>query len=404
MNPTPTRLEIKDIECPHCHQKFALSEAVQRSLADQVQNQVQGSLAQERLRLEQDHNKTVQLEVAKALEIQKKAAERQMDLNKKEAEAKEAALAQSIQVQQDLMKAKLDLENQIRNSELEKMQAVEAARRQTQETTRVAEEERSRLVVADLQRQLRDVTDQLGVAQRRAQQGSQEAQGEVLEEMFQTELQKVFRAPDNIREIKKGERGADMVLEINDLQGNRLGAVLFETKRAENWSQKWVSKIKQDLVENRADVGVIVATNLPDGVRHFGMVDGIWVASPSCGLQLAQVLRRSLCAVAEANTMKINTADRAQVLYRYVRSSEFRQMVELVVNSFINLKADLDREKNSMQRHWKAREQKIEMIRENFIKLVGGTDGLAELGDIQGLSLGDSEQSQPPQGETVEAA
>jgi hypothetical protein len=404
MNPTPTRLEINDIECPKCRHKFALSEAVQLSLADQVQNQVQGSLAQERQRLEEENNKTVQLEVAKALEIQKKASERQIDLNKKEAEAKEVALADSIRAQRDLMKAKLDLENQIRNSELEKMQAVEAARRQTQEITRVAEEERSRLVVADLQRQLRDVTDQLGVAQRRAQQGSQEAQGEVLEEMFQAELQKVFRAPDNIREIKKGERGADMVLEINDLQGNRLGAVLFETKRAENWSQKWVSKIKQDLVENRADVGVIVATNLPDGVRHFGMVDGIWVASPSCGLQLAQVLRRSLCAVAEANTMKINTADRAQVLYRYVRSSEFRQMVELVVNSFINLKSDLDKEKNSMQRHWKAREQKIEMIRENFIKLVGGTDGLAELGDIKGLSLGDSEQSQLPQGETVGAA
>jgi hypothetical protein len=79
-------------------------------------------------------------------------------------------------------------------------------------------------------------------------------------------------------------------------------------------------------------------------------------------------------------------------------------MVELVVNSFINLKSDLDKEKNSMQRHWKAREQKIEMIRENFIKLVGGTDGLAELGDIKGLSLGDSEQSQLPQGETVGAA
>jgi len=402
MNRTPAKLELKDIECPHCHQRFALSEAVQRSLADQVQNQVMGSLAEERFRLEQEFKKVTQEEVQRAIHEEQARAERLNSAKQKQAEAQQAALDEAIKAQGDLLKTKVDLENQIRGFEIAKMRDVEAARRQAEEQTRSTIEERSTLIIADLQRQLRDVTDQLGVAQRRAQQGSQEAQGEVLEEMFQTELEKVFHAPDKVRDIKKGERGADIILEIHDLQGNRLGAVLFETKRAENWSPKWITKIKQDIVENRADVGVIVATNLPEGVKHFGMVDGIWVASPTCGLQLAQVLRRSLRAVAEAKAMTINTADRAQVLYRYVRSSEFRQMVELVVSSFINLKADLDREKNSMQRHWKAREQKIEMIRENFIKLVGGTDGLAEIGEIKGLSLGQSEEGQLPLGEKAD--
>ena len=392
MNPTPTRLEINDIDCPKCRHKFALSEAVQRSLADQVQNQVQGSLAEERQRFEEELKKLAKEDKEKALASERKKAEAALAEKEQEYRAEKEVLDKSIEKQKELFKQNAELENKVKSFELTILERVKAAKQEQDKATREALDAKTKLEKGDLERKLEIVSKQLEDAHRKINQGSQEAQGEVLEEQFQDALGNSFGKPDKIREIKKGARGADMALDIHSLQGVLLGSILFETKRTEKWSPKWVEKLKGDLVENRADVGVIIATNLPEGVRNFAEMDGVWVADPTCGIQLAKLLRQTLVDIAHAKHMQVNTADKAQLLYRYLTSNEFKQKVSLVIGSFAGMKADLDKEKNGMMRNWAAREKKIAVMQENFVGLIGDADGLAALGNIPGLDLGEGDQ------------
>ena len=388
MNATPAKLELKDVECPHCNQKFALSEAIQSSLTQQVQ----GSIAQERSKIENEIKEKAEIEKTQAVSLEREKSEQALALSKNEIQAEKDELDKAIKKQKALFTEKAELQTQIKSFELTILEKVQAAKLEQETVTIQAMEVKSQLEKADSDRKLRRLTEQLEIATKQSRQGSQEAQGEVLEEFFQVELEKYFHFPDNVKKINKGERGADIILEVCDNNKQRLGAVLFETKRAEKWSHKWVEKLKSDLVENRADVGVIIATNLPEGVRNFAEMDGVWVADPTCGIQLAKLLRRTLADIAHEKHMQVNTTDRAQLLYRYLTSNEFKLKVGLVIGSFAGMKADLDREKNVMTRHWNAREKKIAVIQENFVGLIGDADGLVALGNIPGLDLGEVDQ------------
>ena len=379
---------IKDVECPHCNQKFALSEAIQSSLTQQVH----GSIAQERSKIENEIKQKAEIEKNLAVSLERKKLEQALALSKSEIQAEKDELDKAIKKQKDLFTEKAQLQTQIKSFELTILEEVRAAKLEQEKATIQAMEVKGKLEKGDLERKLREVNEQLEIAQKKSSQGSQEAQGEVLEEFFQLELGKYFHFPDNVKEIKKGDRGADIILEVCDNNKQRLGAVLFETKRAGKWSPKWVEKLKGDLVENRADVGVIIATNLPEGVRNFAEMDGVWVADPTCGIQLAKLLRQTLVDIAHAKHMQVNTADKAQLLYRYLTSNEFKQKVSLVIGSFAGMKADLDKEKNGMMRNWAAREKKIAVMQENFVGLIGDADGLAALGNIPGLDLGEGDQ------------
>lgn len=381
-------LELKDIECPHCHRRFALSEAVQKSLADQVQNQVQGSLAEERHRMEKNLKKEAQEDLKKALESERKKAATLLAEKELEYQAEKEVLGRSIEKQKELFRKNAELEKEVKSFELTILERVKAAKQEQDKATREALDAKTKLEKGDLERKLEIVNKQLEEAQRKINQGSQEAQGEVLEEQFQDALERSFGNPDKIREIKKGARGADMALDIYSPRGVLLGSILFETKRAERWNSNWINKIKEDLLVNSADVGVIIATNLPEGVRYFDQIEGVYIASPTCGLQLARVLRDTTVSLAREKNLQVNMEDKAQVLYNYFRSSEFKQRVERVVRAVLEMRTDLEREKNAMHRLWSARDEQIQSLSTSFASLVGKVGQLADVKNMPELELG----------------
>ena len=70
---------------------------------------------------------------------------------------------------------------------------------------------------------------------RKAEQGSQQSQGEVLE----LELEELLRGrfpTDSIDPIGKGELGADVMQQVNGAIGEPAGIILWETKRTKAWS------------------------------------------------------------------------------------------------------------------------------------------------------------------------
>ncbi len=78
---------------------------------------------------------------------------------------------------------------------------------------------------------------QLEEAQRKSEQGSQQLQGEVLELLLEEQLMQAFPL-DEISEVKKGARGGDAVHTVMTRSGQAAGIVLWEAKRAQNWSRR----------------------------------------------------------------------------------------------------------------------------------------------------------------------
>ncbi len=110
-----------------------------------------------------------------------------------------------------------------------------------------------------MQRQIEDL-------RRKAEQGSQQLQGEA----FELELETVLRAKfprDLVEPVPKGEFGGDVLHRVVGPQARFCGTILWETKRTKNWSDGWLAKLREDQRTARAEISLLVSNALPKGVE-----------------------------------------------------------------------------------------------------------------------------------------
>jgi hypothetical protein len=113
---------------------------------------------------------------------------------------------------------------------------------------------------------------QIEILKLKAEQGSQQTQGEVQELELEKELAALFPF-DTIQPVPKGMRGADVIQDVIDNRGNRCGSIIWESKRTQSWSDGWIAKLKEDQRAARADVAILVTQALPKDIRTFGDID-----------------------------------------------------------------------------------------------------------------------------------
>jgi hypothetical protein len=246
---------------------------------------------------------------------------------------------------------------------------------------RTQEQERSQLEKAELQKKLDDTKDQLAATQRRMDQGSQQLQGEVLELAIEDGLRRAFPV-DAIEEVKKGARGGDIIQRVTTRNGQVAGVLLWESKRAREWSPAWTAKLKEDMRGCRAEIGVLVSLSTaiprewPAG-QLFGLHDDVWVTTWSAALQLAQVLRSSLLDLHKQRLISAGKGEKMEAVYDYLTSPQFAQKLKAVYGTFQKLREELDSERSVTLQRWARREKQLQ-------------GGVAELlgvaGDIQGLA------------------
>ena len=135
-------------------------------------------------------------------------------------------------------------------------------------------DEAARLNLAQKDKTISDLEAKLQEAIRKAQQGSQQQQGEVQELDLERRLREAFPR-DTIEPVPKGQLGADALHRVLGQHGEVCGTILWESKRTKNWSGNWTDKLKQDQRAARADIAVIVTQAMPQGIDTFGQVDGV---------------------------------------------------------------------------------------------------------------------------------
>ena len=354
----------QSIACPSCGKKIPLTRALRSEIEASVKADYERQLAEE---LE-----GARKEAAKAAE-KKSALELAALKDELGAQAKELAEARKLEFA--MHKRERELERKQQDLEL----TVE--RKLSEERTRIVEEtqgriaEQHRLKDAEKERQLSDMRRQIEDLKRKAEQGSQQLQGEAGEAELEAVLRSTFPF-DDVKPVAQGVRGADIHQVVVDPRGCPCGSILWECKNAKNWSDGWIAKLKDDQRALRADVAVLVTASLPRGCGRFTFVEGVLVADFTCAAPLAAIVRANLLQVAQARNAAATKGEKLELLYRYLSGIEFRQRVEAIVEAFDRMREDLDQERRAAERQWAKRTKQIEAVTFNIAGMYGDLQGL----------------------------
>jgi hypothetical protein len=176
---------------------------------------------------------------------------------------------------------------------------------------------------------------------------------------------------------------------VNTSTGQPCGTIIWESKNTKTWSDNWIPKLKDDQRASRAEIAVIASMVLPKGVAHFANVDGVWVTDFSTVVGVASALRANLTQVAMTRVAAEGKSGKMEMLYGYLSGTEFKQRVEAIVESFVTMNEDLEREKRAMETTWSKRDKQIKRVIQNVAGMYGDMQGIigATLPKIEYLEL-----------------
>jgi len=252
-----------------------------------------------------------------------------------------------------------------------------------------------KLKVAEKEQTINSMQKQIEELKRRAEQGSQQLQGEVQEIELEETLRMKFPR-DLIEPVPKGEFGGDALHRVHGPLQQVCGTILWESKRTKNWSDGWLSKLREDQRAAKAELAVIVSHTLPKEVDSFDFVDGIWVTSPRHILPVAIALRHTLIELSAARQASEGQQTKIEMVYQYLTGSRFRHRVQAIVEKFSDMHDNLQKERKSMTKLWAKREEQIRCVIEATAGMYGDMQGIAgkSLLEIDGLDVKYLEESQ----------
>lgn len=407
------------ILCPKCRTKIRLTDTVAAPLLAKSRKQFEQQLAQKEaglvkqqteLRKARDSlakaRQAVDDEVAKRLQSEriaiakaeaKKArlllandiAERDrrlVDLQR-HLQANAAKLAQAQQAQAEMLRKSRELDDARRELELSVEKRVQAGLATVRNQARTEIEDTFKTKVLEKESQIAGMQRQIEQLRRKAEQGSQQVQGEAFELQIENLLRQQF-PQDILESVQIGISGGDIVQRVRNPAGQIVGTVLWECKHTRTWNERWLAKLRNDQRASKADIALIVSSALPKGIDTFGLAGTIWVSAPRFAIPLAIALRQSLIEIAGSRQAATGRRSKMEMMYRYLTGPQFRQHIGGIIETFADMQADLDRERRNTTRLWAKREAQLNAVIAASAGFYGDLQGIAgqSIPDIESLS------------------
>ena len=406
--------------CPQCKTEIKLTESLAAPLLDSIRRDYEQRLSQkdtdmakreaaviERTATLEKAKETLDQQVAQKLQQErvKIAAEEQHkaklalgnDLDQKAKEItvlqevlkqRDVKLAEAQKVQAELIRKERELDDAKRELDLTIEKRVQADLGNEREKAKKEAEEELKFKVMEKEQTISAMQKQIEDLKRRAEQGSQQLQGEVQELELEAMLTAKFPR-DTIQPVPKGEFGGDVLHRVVGPLNQICGTILWEAKRTKNWSDGWLPKLREDQRAAKAEVAVIISQVLPKDIESFGFTGEVWVADPKVTLPLAMALRQTLIEVAAARQASEGQQTKMEMVYGYLTGPRFRQRVQAIVEAFSSMRKDLDVEKKVITRQWAKREEQIDRVMQATVGMYGDLQGIAgkTLQEIEGLEF-----------------
>ena len=408
------------IICPNCKAEIKLTESLAAPLIESTRRDYEKRLAQKdadtakrdaeirereeavvraKEQLDEQVAEKVRLERGKIAtdEARKAKLALQNDLDQKSKEIadmtvlmkeREAKLAEAQKAQVDLLRKQRELDDAKRELELTVEKRVQESLAVTREQAKKEAEEGLKLKVLEKEQTIASMQKQIEELKRKAEQGSQQLQGEVQE----LELEAMLRARfprDTIEPVPKGEHGGDALQHVVGPTGQPCGTIIWESKRTKNWSDGWLAKLREDQRAAKAEIAVMVSQSLPKEIETFGLVENVWVTHTKTVLPVALTLRNTLIEVASARQASEGQQTKTEMVYQYLTGPRFRHRVEAIVEAFSSMQEDLDKEKRAIIKQWAKREEQIDRVMQATAGMYGDLQGIAgkTIQQIEGLEL-----------------
>jgi len=415
----------ESVACPKCHHAFALNEGITRQTIERYEADFDATFAEEHRRLEETIGKDAERKltkqfsdqisglnaqladsrtatkeanaaIARAREAAKAAAAEEFAQEKKAMSdnlaAKEAKLSEFRQQELDLRRQRKELEEKQQDLELDLQRKLDAERQKLTEQITQKEADRFMLLEAEYKKKIEDAQKSNEELRRKLDQGSQQLQGAVLELEVEHMLSAAFRH-DLIEAVKTGQRGADVIQTVRTSGGLACGKIIWEAKRAENWSDKWLSKLKDDQQIAQAEIAVLVTTAMPKGVAEpFALVGDVWIVAPHVMRPVAETLRVILLEAQKLRMVNNGRGEKMELLFNYLSSPAFAQKVRTMLDAFEAMRTDLETERRALQKMWAKRQTQIERVTCTMATTVGELNAIAhgsmpELEALEQLAL-----------------
>jgi len=376
------RLSQKDADIAKRETAIREKEEALSKAKEAIDEQVAEKVKLERAQIVTEEAKKARLAVATDLE--QKSTELEDLKNALNQQGEKLAEAQKAQV--ELIRKQRELDDAKREMELTIEKRIQEKLDTTREQAKKEAEEQLKLKVMEKEQTISSMQKQIEELKRKAEQGSQQLQGEVQE----LELESLLKAKfphDSIMPVPKGEHGGDVLQCVVGPLGLACGTIIWESKRTKNWSDGWLAKLREDQRTAKAEIAVIVSQTLPKEVETFDLVEGVWVTHPRAALPVALSLRQSLIEIAAARQASEGQQTKMELVYQYLTGPRFRQRVQAIVEAFSSMQEDLDKEKKVIMKQWAKRDEQIERVMQATVGMYGDLQGIAgkTLQEIEGL-------------------
>lgn len=368
----------------------AREEAVKRQQAeiaaakDAIDSHVAEKLRTERAGIASEEARKAKLLLSVDLEDKdRKLAELEATLK-----ARDEKLTEAQQQQAEFLKKQRELEDAQRELALTVERQVQEGLAAVREKAKAEAEDGLKLKVAEKEEQIAGMQRQIEELRRRAEQGSQQLQGEAME--LDLEFTLASRFPMDVFEpVPKGEFGGDVLQRVVSPTGQPCGTILWESKRTKNWSDGWLAKLRGDQRAAKADIALLISEVLPKGIENFHFVDGVHLAHPRCAIPIAVMLRQSLIDIASLKLSQEGQATKMELVYEYLTGPRFRHRVEAIVEKFSDMQDDLAKERKATVQRWAKREAQIQGVIESTVGMYGDLQGIAgrAMPEIDGLDI-----------------
>mgnify|MGYP000654438271 FL=1 len=375
------------IHCPKCNHAFEPGDSIREEVQNELRGQMKEWQKQKEIEtaalieaekkkmhadLENNLKKNIALEYeAQLQQFQKNATESETKLQA--ARVKEVAF---LQKEQDLKTKEAELEVTLQRQLIEERGKLQEQLAKEEAEKNNLKEQQFAMRTKELEKQIEDQKKLVEEMRRKQEQGSMQLQGEVQELMLEELLQTTFPF-DKIEEVGKGVRGADCIQVVRNQFGNESGKIIYESKRTKDFANEWIEKLKSDMRTLGADVAIIVTQTLPKDMDRFGEKDGVYICTFTEVRSVALLLRNALLKIAEAKKSQENKGDKMVMLYDYLISSEFSEQWKAIREGFMSMKLSIQKERDTMEKLWKAREKQLEKVLLNAAHIKGSVEGIA---------------------------
>ena len=214
---------------------------------------------------------------------------------------------------------------------------------------------------------------------------SMELQGEVAEELLIEDLQEVFKE-DSFRAIKKGEKGGDILHSIPSPRGvHEAGSILYESKNTNTYQPKWLDKLKNDMEDSHATIGLLVSKAFPNKIEFdksylktdllVQLDDKVWLTKP--GKHIPAIVRAIRKGILMGHKRKelddFESKSDKDIMFEYI-TGDFVEQLKIIARVYTQLSGQISTEKRAFERQWKVREKNLDQLMRSIIGIAGSIE------------------------------